>query len=299
MSGIYFTSRSAPDEVLRIRGPERAAAGLLTDAIALSVLRIHDRDRPLPDWIVELLADPDKEHYRGPYGAPALRANYSEKFFVLPDGTRHNIFETFVNTVSVTGSPVVSFLARMHASCEAHGFIAGEDRAWLADLVTEGRRLKILRDGMEWEELIRVARMRDDEPLVMSHSSGGSFPELECTEKLADPSDGAWWWEHSLPESYIEPEERGKIVLDTFDPEDHHGRRKYLWDRLTDDARWRLAIEGIKTQPALRISPENISKPVFGSGLTCHDLVAIRDKWQEEENKRIDAERAAGEAAKA
>jgi hypothetical protein len=46
----------------------------------------------------------------------------------------------------------VRFLARLHGQCEVHGWVAGKNRAWLADIIETGRETAILRDDMGWRE---------------------------------------------------------------------------------------------------------------------------------------------------
>ena len=98
-----------------------------------------------------------------------------------------------LNTAMVLGSDVLAFMTRLHAQCEIHGWVAGEDRAWLAALITTGLDTGVLRRTVReysngWEDVIALLRARDDGPVGMSYSVCSQFPH----RGMLDVDELAW-----------------------------------------------------------------------------------------------------------
>ncbi len=60
-------------------------------------------------------------------------------------------FSVSLNTALVAGSDVIALAAKIHGSCEQHGWVDAADRKWLADLIDEGLRHSIYRKGIWYQ----------------------------------------------------------------------------------------------------------------------------------------------------
>ena len=116
-----------------------------------------------------------------------------------------DLFEMSLNTAMAIGSDPVRFCARVHGQCEIHGYVEGPNRAWLAEIIDEGLRTKILRHetqgyGEGWEDVAKLLRARDDCPVVTEYSVTGSFPQMpeswrereDCDEWYEIPEEARW-----------------------------------------------------------------------------------------------------------
>jgi hypothetical protein len=84
-------------------------------------------------------------------------------------------FVLSLNTALATGNDVIKLGARIHGQCECHCWVAGTDRAWLAEIIAEGRDSKIFRDDHGWESVRSHLREAED-PIVLSYSVCKQFP---------------------------------------------------------------------------------------------------------------------------
>ena len=175
MSAIYFHSQSA--DKVRVSGRERANAGQIVDGIALGVLRPddcwwQDRDRLLASM------DPPLPWEWAPARGVALYLRTSDErlSFRLDDGSRARAWDVRLNTAMRLGSRPVRLMTRLHGQCEVHAWVAGQNRAWLAEIVDEGLRDGVMRTGMGWDKVATLLRTRDDEPVVTSYSVCDQFP---------------------------------------------------------------------------------------------------------------------------
>lgn len=80
-----------------------------------------------------------------------------------------------LNTALAVGSDVVCLLTKIHAQCEIHGWVAGEDRGWLAGLVEQALSEGLLREAVRghatgWCELVTALRRTSECAVVMSYS---------------------------------------------------------------------------------------------------------------------------------
>lgn len=227
MSRVYFHSPSGEAE---LRGSERAHAGWLTSALGIAALNMSEYD------FQERMA----KHLDAGYplrdlrsAETALRVGRVE--FVVSSG-RYSAWETLLNTCLVIGNEPLCFLTRMHAQCEIHAWVAGEDRAWLAGLIAEGRRIGLMREGQGWERVVDHLYSADDEPAVMSYSVCDQFPNKNAAK-----------WEPPL-----------------VDGEPNHD----AWYDLDEEDRWRLAMAGVQ---GMRFGPDSLRQP-FGHQKSVFDI---------------------------
>lgn len=248
MSRIYFHSEHGEAEV---RGSERAMAGLLTTDLTAAAFHIFETSSS-PSPIRRLLPPTSyilKEEH-GPRFERAFRSwlgsSFSEGYFVLPDGRQAPVFDVCLNTSNLMGSDSVRLLTRLHAQCEIHCYVEGEDRAWLAGMIEQGRSIGILRPEMGWESVAELLRSRDDGPVVTSYSVCEQFPNA-----------GAADWQPP--------------VVD--DEEDYDA-----WYALPFEQRWALALAGLRRgdegRVGLRMQPSTWGDYSFGCRV---DAFQIRD----------------------
>ena len=198
MSRIYFHSEHDTAEV---RGWERAYAGGLCTDLLMVALRAHADEYGTPSPLRRVVsADYVRNAPPGRF-AETLRnhiGGLSDSVFLL-GADEPSTFTVALNTAFTMGSDPIRFLARMHGQCEIHAYVEGPNRAWLSDILAEGRRHGILRTESGWEDVITLLRSRDDEPVVMSYSVCEQFPNAQAAAfAYPDGEDGepdydAWY----------------------------------------------------------------------------------------------------------
>lgn len=177
MSRVYFHSPSGDAELY---GSERAYAGIRTGDMAFSFLGLNHFSTKARETYLPLLpgsylhtVKPERflESFRVWWGG-----SLTDEKFRVGDVTI-DPWNLTLNTAIVAGSCAIELLARIHASCEIHGYVEGPHREWLADIISAGRMDKVLRANQGWEDVETLLRARDDEPVVMSYSVCDSFPD--------------------------------------------------------------------------------------------------------------------------
>jgi hypothetical protein len=170
--------------------------------------------------------------------------------FHLPDGTQANVFETTLNTAVVMGSDHIRLLAKLHGQCEIHAYVEGPNRAWLADIIEQGIKDKVLRVWEKdfyggWPAVVELLRSRDDEPVVTSYSVTEQFPN-----RFVASEHGSW-----------------DATLDND-----------RWYDLSDAEQWQFAMDGLRKQNEsahLEIKPETFAQQGYGNGMSGFDIVSM------------------------
>lgn len=91
------------------------------------------------------------------------------------DGLKLEMWSIALNTVLAIGSPPMQLAAKIHGTCEIHGWIAGKNRDWLAGVIEQGLKAKLFRTEMGWEALIEFLRESKRCNVVMSYSVCDSY----------------------------------------------------------------------------------------------------------------------------
>lgn len=183
MSAVYFHS---PSDSAELRGTERAHFGVLVTSIGFAALGVSDM---FGDDDIAAAVTPPVRDKRFP--ATTIWANVAKTSLRFPDGSLHNVWHLLLNTCLAIGGEPLQFAARLHAQCEVHGWIAAEDRAWLASVIEAGRASGLYRAGVGWEHIVKFLRACPDEPVVLSYSVCDSFPNPDA----ADAKDRDAWYE--------------------------------------------------------------------------------------------------------
>lgn len=237
MSRIYFHSLHGEAEV---RGWERARAGALCSDMLMVALGVSTSDdmpsRPSP---IRRILPPNcyALEYSGYQFASWLHTwlvASNDTYFVVNSDRKITVFSAALNTAHVTGSDPVKLLARLHGQCELHAYVEGHNRAWLADIIEQGRAAGIMRADSGWESVIELLRTRDDEPVVTSYSVCEQFP-----------NQGVANWQN--------------------DDE--------VWYELPADEKWRLALAGLRnTTGELEIKPDTWQTYTYRHGVNGFQL---------------------------
>lgn len=253
MSRIYF--HTIDDGTAEVSGAERAYMGIRLSEVALAWLR-----KPMSgDALVERLGRfVPYQHIDGNFWN-----TFSTFWNVgwddlngLPVQT--SSFDVSLNTAVITGSDPVRFMAWVHATCEIHGFVRGEHRAWLSNIIETGLTQGVLRSNMGWPDVIDLLRVTDNGPVVMSYSVTDSFPN-------------SWesnWMDH--------------LDGDVDDDRLREEHQDAFYD-LPFERQWELGwewLEDLNAKPghARDASPETWGKRGYGPGWSVFDL----DKWLDE-----------------
>src|ERR1700679_1963327 len=133
MSRVYFHDEHGRVEIL---GSERHWCSAVAEGAAIGAFRLDDIAFD-DHWIFRALRPAISFDDRRHLGW-TLRSG-SHSCLVMPNGVdAGDTISVLANPAIVLGSPAVQFAARLNASCEAHLFVEGENRAWLADVVDAG-----------------------------------------------------------------------------------------------------------------------------------------------------------------
>ncbi|WP_205327646.1 hypothetical protein [Glycomyces sp. YM15] len=202
--------------------------------------------------------------------ATAMRAG---GWFFQAAGAELHTDDLAYNTVLVTGSDPIRLAAKIEGRCNVHGWFEGPDRAWAADLIDEGLETGLYRrtlarqdvtgattsiDSQGWEDVQALLRERDDEPVVMSYTVEGGFPNVDC-------SDMAWQWPEGVEVGQWAALTEAQIV--------EREAREEAWDRLPAAEQWDRSMAWLlEHRPWGRTCPDTLAAQGFGPFKTIFDV---------------------------
>lgn len=284
MSAVYWRTRSGEDATLR--GPERAWCGSISGMLAEMVVPtryLGAEEHPLSRLVVEdgvrqsLTLGPvsdgftsdDRERHQNRESNLRLYLGFGMADWHIKwrptetsDPIKSNAWHLGLNTAIASGSPTYAFMARLHAQCEIHMWVAQENRAWLADLIDNSLKQNILRkalhrkdldgtyakpESMGWEKIVTLLRSEVPGPVVTDFSGTDSFP--------SPPPD--WEPKHQGPDE---------------------GHRYEAFYALDFEEQWDLVFAHLS--PTLEVTPENLTEQGFGDGYSWYDVMAS-PSWRE------------------
>lgn len=191
MSRIYFSTRSG--EWAEVRGAERAHMGL-TLADATQGL-IPDKI----EGICALFGEADQQDMWGEFKKQHAELLAAEQYGQAAElqrrawdsariqyrvgwdcamhigGKKHNSFGVLLNTAIVMGGEPLQLFAKLHGCVEIHGWVAGKNREWLANIIDKGRATGLYRDGMGWDSVIKLLRKSKRGAVVTAYSVTDCF----------------------------------------------------------------------------------------------------------------------------
>lgn len=277
MSTIYFHS---PSGEARVSGAERAHAQLLCTEYFLMALGVDsfseakEYRKLLPTGAYPLSSREDKAFFE----SFRIYCNgfLGDSYLIMPaTGKPINLFHAALNSMVAGGSDAIRLLAKLHAQSEIHCYVEGKNRAWLADVIAQGVKDKILRTWGKyddartgWQSVIGLLRTRDDEPVVTSYSVTEQFPNYYTAKEYEG-------WKPAMTPALI----RGKYEL-SEDEDTTEWEADYIsevWDELPDAEKWRLAMTGLREankRGHLEIDPETLATQGYGDGLSGFDIYA-------------------------
>lgn len=250
MSSIDFHSRHG---TAKLRGSERAYASMICSDMLADVLELRpgsfggSRDQ---HWLTPWL----NPRFAGTYGNRqiemirlALSFGWSgDSDITLPDGRDISPFSLGLNTAYRAGADPIRLLARLHGQCELHCWVDGPNRAWLAKIIRDGARDRIMRRDQGWDGVVDLLESADDGPVVCSYSVCEGFPNSWLAE------DGGW--------------------VPTDEDEDRES-----WYDLHEDQAWDFAMRGLRELGGgLEMRPDNWDLFTFGAGVSAWDLQDMR-----------------------
>lgn len=259
MSRIYFHSPSMGDGELR--GSERAHMGIVTGNLLVASIGPFSDYPSMPHWLRKLLPPSHWTLKSSPDFAETcklfMRRQDENDGFVYNNQTLP-MFDLALNTALFSGNDPIKLLARIHAQCEIHSYITGENRQWLADIIKRGRLYNIMRANQGWEEIIILLEARKDEPVVLSYSVCDQFPNRSCT-------DEDFSWGPSIDSYYDIP---------------FNKKWEVCWEHLYNN------------HPDLELRPDSWDKFYFGNGLSGFDLYDLAEgKYEQQLLKDLFIER--------
>lgn len=313
MSRVYFRSPSGTAE---LHGSERAWLGTIAAGPARSAWRLGDADLEQMASIIGMIPEVPDGQYGANYLHTTLREAQAEEsrpsgprtyepFRQLRSaldmrlGSRHaegvfevaghrvNIADVILNTALVAGSPPIQLAAKLDGWCEIHAWVNGPDRAWLADVITEGLDVGIFRRGFwfadapnapkdrwsdqGWDGVLELLRARADEPVVTSYSASERFPN----------AGAAGWEPPPMPDDW-RPDWAATDGFNEWQAMSTDAQRDYYRDEAGDDwygrpedEQWAQALAGLKaSRPWLQLTPESLAGTTFRQRVTVYDLLA-------------------------
>ena len=273
MSRVYFHSPSGTAELM---GSEFHYLRGLIYNLALGVLKVDDYEHA--KRLRGLLPAGDSLRtapFEG-YDFQGWVSYYETRFRVAGDddrspliewrGERLSAFSLALNTAAALGSDAVKLATRIVGQGEIHAWIDGPNRAWVATIMQVGLESGTYRTGIwfepvlsgerqwadqGWGDVIAFLRARNDEPVVMSYSVSGGFPNAHVAG--------------------VAPEDDWS--------EEYEGARQ-AFDELPDTERWRLGVQALRaSSKGLEIKPDDWGSFRYTHQLSVLDLVA--DDWED------------------
>lgn len=248
MSRVYFHML---DGTVEVHGSERHRAAQLVEGIGAAILS---------PYVEKLGLD---RMYERP---GMLRAHLMMDGKLKFGDSEYNGWQLLLNTALDTGNEQICFLTKFHAQCEIHAWIAGEHRAWLAEVIERAIENKLVRpevSGLDpavkfstgWRELVVALRRTAEHPVVMSYSVTEQFPGPRFWQGGATPTSS-------------------ESVDDDDDVEDSEDKHAEAFYDHSEAEQWALCMPAIRD---MQMTPENLCTYGFGDGMTALGLAEIID----------------------
>lgn len=255
MSRITFESK---ERTVEVRGSERFHAAYLIEKITAVFLDLETNQKLLAKAI-------PASHYlnrinpASPQWANDFEMAFRSGLNLEVDGKPISSFILGLNTASAVGGDAIKLLARIHGQSEIHGYVAGKNRHWMADII-ENAPADVLRPNSGWEDLVELLRESEDGPVVMSYSITENFLSTVGTD----------WVGEVFSQQEVEDEEavneNGYTAWEQLEED---------WDDLDSDTKWDYAMKWLEANGSsgLEITPD-VWPISFGyNGMTAGKLI--------------------------
>ncbi len=184
MSSIYFHSTNRY-RYAALRGSERVYFGMLFSNITWAVLEFVAEDWGRERALLRKVFPPGHyAHNSANFQESAKQSLSVGSTPIILNGKEIEILPLVLNTAYTMGSEPIKLAARLHGQCEIHAYVKGENRQWLANIIRQGRKTKIFRDGMGWDSVIALLEEGNDSPIVTSYSGCEEFPNYGYWEGI-------------------------------------------------------------------------------------------------------------------
>lgn len=300
MSRIYFHSEH--DGTAEVGGSERARMDMMLESMAKGVLDLtmghhfgrsylYEPLRPFINPEGRLGQVGEREFDEALAGVLINRSLFDYAPTFAYKGKPIRLTSLIANTAMAYGSDAVRLAAKIHYTCESHGYVQGFHRKWLADVIEEGLEERVFRAGFwdyadenaglkhlmnietteeerkpyfrpfGWQDVIELLRASTRGPVVMSFSVCESFP-----------NSGVGDWMPPWPEGV----ERTWEAL-SEEEQERRSKRSEEWDDLSEAKQWAISVKGLKDPKRKMfnepITPQNLRTYRFGHELSLLDLV--------------------------
>lgn len=273
-----------------LHGLERAAT-LLEHVVDNEHDYVHDQlatalAAATGDWRVAQTGRPDIDTAPLSRLASQLRAKLAAEGYTLRiAGVDLHTRDIVLNTALRAGSDPIRLAAKIAGYSSLHCWVEGPDRAWLASIIEDALDQGLYRHRLfsepapgaqpiwtpqGWDDVLDLLTSADDEPVVLSYSIDGEFPN----DTIAD-------WSPDLPADWRPDWATGDGQQDWADLSDsdrdsyRRERLQELFAQLPDDERWDRAVAGLRSsRPWARLSPHTLAHTAFGPPFTVYDLFA-------------------------
>ena len=238
MSRIYFHSVEGDAEV---HGSERAHFGVFCSELTSALLGKHAEEYGSKSILRNLFPENHWVNRSDNFKEAVLLALGGDQAIQL-NSKKLESFVLQLNTALSMGSDYVKLAARIHGQCEIHAYVEGKNRAWLAEIIKQGRQSGFYRDQQGWEEVIALLE-KSDSPVVTSYSVCERFPNGHVANYEYPFVDGEEDWD--------------------------------AWHDLPYEKQWELGITGLrKSNKGLELRPDDWNTFYFGDGVNTNILIA-------------------------
>lgn len=262
MSSIGFLTAAGQR---RVSGREHGKLRILADrlawrcayeAFAVDTPSGEAMFRQAVDWPSYVLSDPRGFVHRAELHAGATGWNTS---VISPTHENPlNLLDIGLNSIVAEYGDVIALAARIVSQCEVNAWVAGEHRAWLADVIEAGMAMPfpLSPEAEDWPHIRNTAVFADSEHW-RSHYDG--WPAV--IELLRSDDRGIVVLDYSVTDGF--PDQKWAVW-----PAEPGARFRERWRHATPAQHWSWSEAGLRRRtaeqaPLLRIGPDNLHEARF------------------------------------
>lgn len=187
-----------------------------------------------------------------------------------------NAYETGLNSIIAAADAPLALITRINGQCERNAWIAGEHRAWAADLIEQAMATEFPPHLLpkDWSHLHPGAPLLSDAPHWKSKYDGWAA----VIDMLRATDEGIVVLDYSVTGGWPSP----KWAL-WPEPEDAGGQRfRRWWNKAGQHEQWWVCERRLRActrdRPMLQITPGNLHTTGFGS-TAAYTWQQLADLW--------------------